>query len=87
MKKKFFALPYIVWMILFTVVPLILVFIYAFVDMTDTGNIVITLEYIKTAFSGDNIAVWSPFKLWDPELSWNSFPLQRTFNVGVQFNL
>ena len=38
-------------------------------------------------FSGDNIAVWSPFKLWDPELSWNSFPLQRTFNVGVQFNL
>ena len=52
-----FALPYIIWMILFTVVPLILVLIYAFVDMTDTGNVVITLDYIKTAFSADNITV------------------------------
>mgnify|MGYP002590495547 CR=1 FL=1 len=57
MKKKMFALPYIIWMILFTVVPLILVLIYAFVDMTDTGNVVITLDYIKTAFSADNITV------------------------------
>ena len=56
-KKKMFALPYIIWMILFTVVPLILVLIYAFVDMTDTGNVVITLDYIKTAFSADNITV------------------------------
>lgn len=45
-----------------------------------------TLPYCRVYFSGDNLAVWSPFKLWDPELSWNSFPLQRTFNVGVQFN-
>ena len=29
MKKKFFALPYLVWMILFTVVPLMLIFVYA----------------------------------------------------------
>lgn len=57
MKKKFFALPYIAWMIIFTVVPLILVFIYAFVDMTDMGNIVFTFDFIKTAFSGDNIVV------------------------------
>ena len=56
-KKKMFALPYIIWMVLFTVVPLILVLIYAFVDMTDTGNVVITLDYIKTAFSADNITV------------------------------
>lgn len=56
-KKKMFALPYIIWMILFTVVPLILVLIYAFVDMTDTGNVVLTLDYIKTAFSADNITV------------------------------
>ena len=44
-------------MIIFTVVPLILVFIYAFVDMTDMGNIVFTFDFIKTAFSGDNIVV------------------------------
>ena len=29
MKKKHFALPYIVWMILFTVVPLLLIVVYA----------------------------------------------------------
>lgn len=37
--------------------------------------------------NGDNLAVWSPFKLWDPELWYNTYPLQRTFNVGLQLNL
>ena len=46
-----------------------------------------TIKFCRVYFSGDNIAVFSPFKLWDPELSWNSYPLQRTFNLGVQFNL
>ena len=41
--------------------------------------------YCRVYFNGDNLAVFSPFKLWDPELSWNSYPLQRTFNLGVQF--
>ncbi|MDD6437854.1 MAG: TonB-dependent receptor [Prevotella sp.] len=44
------------------------------------------LRYCRVYFSGDNLAVWSPFKLWDPELWYNSYPLQRTFNLGVQFN-
>ena len=35
--------------------------------------------------SGDNIAVWSPFKYWDPELSYYSYPLSRTINLGFQF--
>lgn len=34
----------------------------------------------------DNIAVWSPFKLWDPELSWNTYPLNRTFTLGLQLH-
>lgn len=42
-------------------------------------------QYCRVYFSGDNLAVFSPFKLWDPELGWNSYPLQRTFNLGVQF--
>lgn len=42
--------------------------------------------HCRIFFTGDNLFVWSPFKLWDPELSWNSFPLQRTFNLGVQLN-
>ena len=42
--------------------------------------------HCRVFLNGDNIAVWSPFKLWDPELSYNSYPLSRTFNVGVQLN-
>ena len=41
-------------------------------------------KYGRVYLNGDNIAVFSPFKLWDPELSWNAYPLQRTFNIGVQ---
>lgn len=44
-----------------------------------------SLPYCRIYFSGDNLAVFSPFKLWNPELSWNAYPLQRTFNLGVQF--
>ena len=40
--------------------------------------------FCRVYFSGDNLAVWSPFKLWDPELDYNSYPLSRTFNIGVQ---
>jgi len=45
-----------------------------------------TFSHCRVYFSGDNLAVWGPFKEWDPELSWNSYPLQRTFNVGAQIN-
>ena len=40
--------------------------------------------HCRVYFTGDNLAVFSPFKLWDPELAWNAYPLQRTFNIGVQ---
>ena len=43
-------------------------------------------KYGRVYLNGDNIAVFSPFKLWAPELSWNAYPLQRTFNIGVQLN-
>ena len=45
------------------------------------------LKWFRLYFSADNLAVWSKFKYWDPELSFNSYPLQRTFNIGLQFNL
>lgn len=44
------------------------------------------LPHCRVYFTGDNLAVFSPFKLWDPELSWSTYPLQRTFNLGVQFS-
>lgn len=46
-----------------------------------------TFKYGRIYLTGDNLAVFSPFKEWDPELSWNSYPLQRTFNIGLQLNL
>ena len=45
-----------------------------------------SFPFCRVYISGDNLAVWSPFKLWDPELSWNAYPLQRTVNIGAQFN-
>lgn len=40
----------------------------------------------RVYLSGNNLAVFSAFKQWDPELSWNTYPLQRVFNLGVQLN-
>ncbi|WP_289192164.1 TonB-dependent receptor [Xylanibacter rodentium] len=44
-----------------------------------------TLPFVRVYFSGDNLAVWGPFKYWDPELSYSAYPLHRTFNIGAQF--
>lgn len=41
-------------------------------------------KYGRVYVNGDNLAVWSPFDLWDPELNWNTYPLQRTFTLGLQ---
>ena len=45
------------------------------------------IPYGRIYVSGANLLRFSPFDLWDPELSsWNSYPLQRTVNVGLQLN-
>lgn len=43
----------------------------------------------RVYFSGSNLLCWSKFKLWDPELGGNglNYPLQRVFNVGINFSL
>ena len=43
-----------------------------------------SFKFGRVYINGDNLAVWSPFKLWDPELAWNRYPLSRTFTLGVQ---
>ena len=45
-----------------------------------------SFPHCRIFVSGDNLAVWSPFKFWDPELSYNSYPLQRTVNIGAKFS-
>ncbi len=41
----------------------------------------------RVYLNGENLAVFSPFKLWDPEMGSygaTSYPNQRTFNIGIQ---
>lgn len=45
-----------------------------------------SLKHVRIYVNGDNLFVWSPFKLWDPELSYDVYPLQRTIGVGARFN-
>lgn len=46
-----------------------------------------TFPHCRAYFSADNLAVWSPFKHWDPELWWNKYPFSRSFNLGLQINI
>jgi len=57
MKKRLFALPYVVWMVLFTVLPLLLIIFYAVVSTGSNGELVFTWEHLQTAFSRENTAV------------------------------
>ncbi|WP_290477485.1 MULTISPECIES: TonB-dependent receptor [unclassified Leeuwenhoekiella] len=46
------------------------------------------LRSLRVYASGINLAVWSSFKLWDPEMGGNGlgYPIQSTYNLGVQFD-
>lgn len=47
-----------------------------------------SFKYGRVFVNGVNLVRFSKFKLWDPELaSWNSYPMQKTVNVGVQIHL
>ncbi|MCM1029637.1 MAG: TonB-dependent receptor [Alloprevotella sp.] len=47
-----------------------------------------TFKYGRVFVNGVNLLRFSKFRLWDPELgSWNSYPMQKTVNVGVQIRL
>lgn len=43
-------------------------------------------RYCRVFFMGDNLAVFSAFKEWDPELKYDSYPLSRMYNLGLQLN-
>ena len=57
MNRKWFALPYLVWMILFTVVPLILILIYAIFTTNAAGDIVLSSANLLKVFSPENLRV------------------------------
>jgi TonB-linked SusC/RagA family outer membrane protein len=45
----------------------------------------IKMENVRLYISGSNLAVFSAFKMWDPEMAGNglNYPLQRVFNIGA----
>jgi hypothetical protein len=49
----------------------------------------IHVKQTRVYLSGTDLLVWSPFKLWDPEMGDNGlgYPVQRVINVGVQISL
>jgi len=46
------------------------------------------IRSLRVYASGINLAVWSSFDLWDPEMGGNGlgYPIQSTYNLGVQFD-
>lgn len=57
MRRKHLALPYIIWMVLFTVVPLFLIIIYAVVRVTPQGDFMLTWDYMSNVFKGESMLV------------------------------
>lgn len=46
-----------------------------------------SFKFARIYFNGSNLVSFAPFKHWDPELGNGkglSYPLQRTFNIGIQ---
>ena len=45
-------------------------------------------DNIRIYLNGFNLFVWSPFKLWDPEMGGNglAYPIQKVFNLGINLN-
>lgn len=48
-----------------------------------------SLSRIRLYVTGNNLCVFSKFKMWDPEMAGNglSYPLQRVFNFGINIDL
>jgi spermidine/putrescine transport system permease protein len=55
MKLRWFSYPYVLWMALFTLVPLLLVAYYAFTDVQPDGGVVFTLSGFGRIFGGDRV--------------------------------
>ncbi|WMI65706.1 TonB-dependent receptor [Aestuariibaculum sp. YM273] len=44
------------------------------------------MQSARLYFSGNNLAVWSKFRLWDPEMGGNGlgYPIQSVYNLGLK---
>jgi TonB-linked SusC/RagA family outer membrane protein len=46
------------------------------------------IQNLRLYLSGENLLLFTPFKLWDPEMGDNGlgYPIQRRFNIGLQLS-
>lgn len=46
------------------------------------------IKNLRLYLTGTNLLTFSKFKLWDPEMAGDGlgYPIQRTYNVGLQIN-
>ncbi|MFV0564880.1 MAG: SusC/RagA family TonB-linked outer membrane protein [Flavobacteriaceae bacterium] len=46
------------------------------------------MQSARLYFSGNNLAVWSKFRLWDPEMGGNGlgYPIQSVYNLGLKLD-
>ncbi|MNG25118.1 hypothetical protein D3C84_1099260 [compost metagenome] len=51
-------------------------------------NTKLGLQDLRIYINGSNIAVWSAFKMWDPEMGGSGlgYPIQSVYNVGLKVN-
>src|SRR3546814_1110649 len=47
------------------------------------------IQHVRVYLNGTNLALWSPFKLWDIEQAGRGldYPLQRVYNIGINVSL
>ncbi|KDN56618.1 SusC/RagA family TonB-linked outer membrane protein [Flavobacterium seoulense] len=52
----------------------------------ESFNTKIGVKSLRLYFSGNNLAVWSKFKLWDPEMGGSGlgYPIQSVYNLGLK---
>jgi TonB-linked SusC/RagA family outer membrane protein len=47
-----------------------------------------SFPYGRVYLCGNNLLTFSPFSLWDPELSsWNTYPMQKSVTIGVKLTI
>ena len=57
-------------------------------NFPESWNTKLGIEALKLYFSGSNLAVWSTFKLWDPEMGGNGlgYPIQSVYSLGLKMD-
>ena len=64
MKSKSLAVPHLLWLVLFTIIPLFLVLYYAVVTTSPDGEASFTLAYMQEALSAGNLKIiWKSLRL------------------------